>query len=166
MPTVPESAQRRSSLHEDIRRELLTQLDSRWHAVWGSFGMSIIIMGFGAQLAWHQWATQSASALMLLAAGGILWVVHRQQVRHWHATLGPRSDWLTPLDQCMVAVGLLASIFAPAERWWWPMPLLLSSSWGVFKLWFNAQAHWAHWHFMAARHTLRQRRSSTSIHQA
>ncbi len=145
-------------MHEEIRRQVMDQLDSRWHKLWGTFGMSVILMSFGAQLAWHSWDEQWMTSMALLSAGTLLWLVHRQLVAQWHANLGADSGWLSPLDQAAVAAGLLASVLVPPGQWWWPMPLLAGSAWGLLRLSHHAQAHWSHWHFMVARKMLRERR--------
>ena len=162
MPRTSGPVPRLASVHEDIRRELTQQLDRRWHQLWGSFGMSVILMSFGAQLAWHRWDEQWLTALALLAAGSLLWLSHRQSVLHWQASLGRFDDWLSGLDQMLVASGLLASVLVPSGQWWWPMPLLAGCGWGLLRLANNAQAHWAHWHFLAARRMLRERRRHLS----
>jgi len=158
MLPAPPSALRRASTHEGVRRELMAQLDERWHSLWGSFGMSVILMGFGAQLAWHRWDEQWMASVSLLVAGSLLWLVHRQRVQHWHTELHVHDDWLSALDQMVVATGMVAAIMVPAGEWWWPVPLLAGCTWGAFKLVQNAQAHWAHWHFVVARRVLGERR--------
>lgn len=163
MPAPPGSTPRPASIHEAIRREVMAQLDSRWHKLWGTFGMSVILMSFGAQLAWHQWDEQWMTSVALLVAGSLLWLVHRQQVAQWHAHLGADQDsaWLSVLDQIAVAAGLLAAVLVPPGQGWWPIPLVAGSAWGLLRLSHHAQAHWAHWHFMVARKMLRDQRRRT-----
>jgi hypothetical protein len=155
-PSAP--APDHASSREAVRRAVVNALDNRWQGLWGTFGMSVILLSFGLQLALQRWDEEAVSALALLVAGAILWLVHRQGVTHWRAQLGAYCDWLSPLDQGLVALGLLASVMVPDGAWWWPVPLLAASTWGVVKLWANAQAHWAHWHFVTARRILRERR--------
>ncbi len=164
-PSAPERTAMpdRASSHEAIRRAVVRALDNRWHGLWGTFGMSVILMSFGLQLAWQHGNEEAVSAAALLAAGIILWGVHRQGLAHWRSQMGAYWDWLSPLDQGLVALGLLASVMMPhGDAWagWWPVPLLVASTWGLFKLWANAQAHWAHWHFVTARKILREHTGS------
>ncbi len=146
------------SSRDAVRQAVVRELDARWHGLWGSFGMAVILFGFGALLSWRRWDEQATSAVALMSAGALLWLVHRQRVLQWRNELGRYCDWLSAWDQAVVALGLLASVMVPEGPWWWPVPMLAASIWGVFKLWANAQAHWAHWHFVSARKALRERR--------
>ena len=159
MPTrARPSATRRGPLREDIRRHVMVSLDRRWHRLWGSFGVSVILLSFAMGLWWHHGVDDLARSLSLTGAGVIVGVLHLRQARHWHRQLGERSAWLRWPDQVVVAGGLSSSALMPAEGMGWALPLLAGCAWGLWRLEQQARRHWPHWYFVAARQALREGR--------
>lgn len=156
MPTrARPSATRRGPLREEVRRHVMVSLDRRWHRLWGSFGVAVILLSFAAGLWWHQGLSAGVRALSLTLAGVIVSLLHLREVRHWRQQLGNRNDWLRWPDQLAVAGGLSTSALMPAEDMAWALPLLAACAWGLWRLQQEARRHWAHWYFVAARRHLR-----------
>jgi hypothetical protein len=158
MTDRPDHDGRRHLLQEDIRRHTLELLDRRWHQLWGSFGVSVILLGFGAKLLWMRPETHWPQALALIAVGAMVWLLHRGIWQLWTRSVQQRDDWLIKRDQACVALMMWASVFAPAEADWWPVPMAAGSVYGVWKLLTNARQHWPSWFFSQARTLMRQRR--------
>ncbi len=149
-------AGRRHLLQEELRRHTLELLDRRWHQLWGSFGISMILLGFGSKLLWSRPETHAPLALLLIAGGLLVWWLHRHILVLWVPMVGHRQDWLTRRDQACVAVSMWISVMAPAQAQWWPVPVLVGSGYGMWQLLGNARQHWHAWFFAQARQTLRQ----------
>jgi hypothetical protein len=155
MTDRPTPSGRRALLHEELRRHTLALLDRRWQQLWGSFGLSVILVGFGVRLISGD-TPRLGTGLALTLGGGLCWLLHRSVQDTWRRIVQHRHDWLGRVDQGLVAGSFWLAIFAPAESWWWPVPMLSGMAWGVLKLMRNAQQHWASWFFRLARQTLRQ----------
>lgn len=151
----PNPSGQRAVLHDELRRHTLALLDRRWQQLWGSFGLSVILLGFGLRLIWGE-PPRLGTGLALLLGGGLCWLLHLSVQSSWQRVVQHREDWLGRMDQGLVAGSFWLSILATAESWWWPLPMLSGMVWGVFKLMRNAQQHWASWFFRLARQTLRQ----------
>lgn len=156
MTDRPDHDGRRHLLQEEIRRHTLELLDRRWQQLWGSFGVSVILLGFGAKLVWQRPETHWPQGLGLLALGALAWALHRSIWQVWARAVHHRDDWLARRDQACVALMMWGSVLAPAEAEWWPLPMLAGSAFGVWKLMSNARLHWRSWFFAQARTLLRQ----------
>jgi hypothetical protein len=159
MTDRPITAGRRHLLQEDIRRHTLELLDRRWHQLWGSFGVSMILLGFGGKLLWTRTDTHWPQALGLFSLGIVVWLLHHHIRQGWTRVVRHRDDWLATHDQGLVAASMWVSVFAPTDAEWWPMPVLLGGVYGVWRLHANARRHWRSWFFAQARCLLRQTRS-------
>jgi hypothetical protein len=152
------STQHKQPHRTQIHHHALASLDKRWEGLWGSFGISVILLGFGSAQAIDHAPEQWPRALALLVLGTLAWLIHRLWLRAWQRRTLERDDWLSSRDQALVASGLLLSCWAPAQANWWWFTLLLAGAYGTWRLGRNARQHWPHWYFMAAREVLRAQR--------
>jgi hypothetical protein len=154
----PNQDGRRHLLQEDIRRQTLELLDRRWHQLWGSFGVSVILLGFGAKLLWMRPETHWPQALALITVSAVAWLLHRSIWQVWARSVQQRDDWLRKRDQSLVGLMMWAAVFAPPEASWWPLPMAAGSAYGLWMLLLNARQHWPSWFFLQARELMRQER--------
>lgn len=154
------------SLQQAVERQLMQQLDQRWQQVLGSFGLSVLLLGFGAlrmgRIGLDGWAV----ALLLLGGLAASWHWHTRT--RWRQRLGAHDDWLSPWDQALVAAGWLWAEAWPlgAGEWgehaehgfWWPF--LAASAHALWRLRQNARRHWPAWHARALRQALRAHRQA------
>ncbi len=160
----PRSPHAHASLQQAVQRQLMQQLDQRWQQVLGSFGLSVLLLGFGAlrmgRIGLDLWA------VALLMGGGLAAVWHVQTRASWKAQLGRHDDWLPPVDQALVGAGWLWAEAWPlgAGEWgleaeqgfWWPF--LAACTYALWRLRQNARRHWRIWHARALRKALRAHR--------
>jgi hypothetical protein len=167
--STPPSPTARTSLQQAVQRQLMQQLDLRWQQVLGSFGLSVLLLGFGALRTGRLGLDLWGGALLL--GGGLAWGWHLQQRARWRADLGAHDDWLTPLDQALVAAGWLWAQAWPVDvpvagpwgaeaeqGFWWPF--LAACGYALWRLRQNARRHWRIWHGRALRHALRAHRQA------
>lgn len=155
-----------ASLRQAVHQQLMQQLDQRWQQVLGSFGLSVLLLGFGALRTGRVGLDLGAAALLL--AGGLAASWHGQQRAHWRARLGAHDDWLHPVDQALVAAGWLWAEAWPLgvgewgieheQGFWWPF--LAACAYALWRLRQNARHHWRAWHGRALRQALRAHRQA------
>ena len=153
------------SLQQAVQRQLMQQLDMRWQQVLGSFGLTVLLLGFGALRMGRVGLDLWAGALLLCGSLAATW--HWQARARWRAHLGSHDDWLSLWDQAWVAAGWLWAQAWPAgagewgarseHGFWWPF--LAACAYALWRLRQNARRHWRTWHGRALRRALRAHRA-------
>lgn len=155
---------RRAMLRQEVQRTLMRELDLRWQQLLGSFGLSVLLLGFGVLRTGRQGLDLTAGALLVAGLAAAWW--HWQRRAAWLNRLGARHDWLSGPDQVAVALGWCWAQAWPAGAGEWGAaweggfwcPFLAACSYALLRLRQNAMRHWPRWHFSALRQALRQER--------